>query len=106
MTRKRYVKLLMAHGVSRNVANLCAQEVVEEGVSYQEDYDAQAKTLGLINSSKEMREIMLRWSQSITEAMAEVAATVARMSEALVAGFAAFSEAYNEAMNRKREPEA
>ena len=34
MTRKRFVKLLMARGVSRNTANQEAREAVSRGVSY------------------------------------------------------------------------
>lgn len=34
MTRKRFVKLLMACGVSRNTANQEAREAVSRGVSY------------------------------------------------------------------------
>lgn len=40
MTRKRYIKLKMAEGLSRNEAALNALEIVAEGLSYQEDYDA------------------------------------------------------------------
>ena len=39
MTRKRYVKLLMAQGYSRNEANRSARYAVAEGGSYQEEYD-------------------------------------------------------------------
>lgn len=38
MTRKRFVKLLMSHGVSRNEANLSAAEVVTHGRSYEHEY--------------------------------------------------------------------
>lgn len=34
MTRKRYMKLLMAHGVSRNEAEIRAKKVRDSGVSY------------------------------------------------------------------------
>lgn len=39
MTRKRYIKLKMAEGLSRNEAIQNAREIVEDGLSYQEDYD-------------------------------------------------------------------
>lgn len=42
MTRKRYVKLLMGHGYSRNTANLCAYVLVL-GKTYQQDYDARER---------------------------------------------------------------
>lgn len=38
MTRKRYVKLLMSHGLSRNEANLEAAAVAALGLSYEVDY--------------------------------------------------------------------
>lgn len=38
MTRKRYIKLLMSHGVSRNQANNAALFVVLCGTSYAKDY--------------------------------------------------------------------
>lgn len=40
MTRKRYIKLKMAEGLSRNEAALNAREIVAEGLSYQEDYNS------------------------------------------------------------------
>lgn len=43
MTRKRYIKLKMAEGLSRNEAVQNAREIVEEGLSYQEDYDHDAE---------------------------------------------------------------
>lgn len=43
MTRKRYIKLKMSEGLSRNEAVQNAREIVEEGLSYQEDYDHDAQ---------------------------------------------------------------
>lgn len=45
MTRKRYIKLKMAEGLSRNEAVQNAREIVEEGLSYQEDYDSDLTNL-------------------------------------------------------------
>lgn len=39
MTRKRYIKLKMAEGLSRNEAAQNAKEIVEERCSYQADYE-------------------------------------------------------------------
>lgn len=41
MTRKRYVKLLMSRGYSRNEANAKAQAVVAKGESYAYEYHLQ-----------------------------------------------------------------
>ena len=38
MTRKRYIKLLMAQGYSRNEAHEFAREVAKRGGSYHDDY--------------------------------------------------------------------
>ena len=38
MTRKRFIKKLMAHGVSRNDANLAAAKVATERASYEDRY--------------------------------------------------------------------
>lgn len=39
MTRKRYIKFLMAHGISRNNANEIAQEfIISMGKSYYDAY--------------------------------------------------------------------
>ena len=38
MTRKRFIKKLMAHGISRNAANLSAFKVITERASYEDQY--------------------------------------------------------------------
>lgn len=38
MTRKRYVKLLMGHGYSRNTANRCAERALAIGRTFRQDY--------------------------------------------------------------------
>lgn len=39
MTRKKYIKMKMAEGLSRNEAAQNAKEIAEEGCSYQADYE-------------------------------------------------------------------
>lgn len=106
MTRKRYVKLLMGHGYSRNEANLIAQEIADEGGSYQQDYDDQEEMLRKFDDLADMRAAMQRFSQAIAEAIPGVVAAATRMVEALNAGLLAFGEAFRAAMDKEKEPEA
>ena len=39
MTRKRYIKLLMGHGYSRNTANIFAEQTIARGGSFLQDYN-------------------------------------------------------------------
>lgn len=51
MTRKRFVKLLMAEGYSRNGANEIADEVLEDGFSYAEGYEYVMRMLTLVQET-------------------------------------------------------
>lgn len=53
MTRKRFVKLLMSQGMSRNTANTCAAYVVTSNKSYEveyKSYDVAYKLSGAFSS--------------------------------------------------------
>lgn len=93
MTRKRFVKLLMAHGCSRNLANDLAQNVVERMVSYQSVYQQHADFYSRLYSL-DMSNIVER----VTEAMQSVWDQCEKAARALSAGFAAFGKAYREAL--------
>lgn len=105
MTRKRYIKLLMAHGYSRNNANLCAMEIVEEGGSYQQEYDDLEEVLRKFDDLADMRAAMQRFSQAIAEAIPGVVAAATRIVEALNASLLAFGNAFRAAMDKEKEPE-
>ena len=100
MTRKRYVKLLMSKGYSRNCANLCAKDLVADGGSYQQEYDDLEEMMRNLKglNVEEMREVVQRFTRSLDEAIPKFMEAVARTIEAFNAGVAAFREAYRAAM--------
>lgn len=92
MTRKRYIKLLMADGFSRNEANIAAREVVESGCTYQDDYE------------QYMRDRLAPLAEGVADiaaAMARTVETVERFTRALGEAFRAFGEAYRAALDEK-----
>lgn len=84
MTRKRYVKLLMAKGWSRNSANEMAKCVRDGGGSYQQ--------IGYVYTPKEFAELL------DTVVNVEFQA-VTKIGRALAAGVTAFSEAVARELN-------
>lgn len=108
MTRKRFVKLLMAQGYSRNEANRYAQYAAAEGGSYQEEYDDLEEMLRKVRglNVEGMLETMQRVTQALEEALPKFVEAVARTNEAIQAGLSAFCEAYRAAMDKEKEPEA
>lgn len=99
MTRKRYVKLLMGQGYSRNGANLCAGDVVIQGKTYRQDYDARERS---IRAAEEFQEAV----EAVKRAFAETAKTFSRIAVAICEGADAFMKAYQAAMAKEKEPEA
>ncbi len=99
MTRKRYVKLLMGHGYSRNKANRCAERALRTGRTYQEDYDI--VQVG-IRMGAGFRDGML----AVKRAFAETAKACTVIADKLREGMAAFDKACRAAMAKEKEPEA
>ena len=98
MTRKRYVKLLMSMGHSRNFANYSAREVMKEGLSYQEDYNGYLEAgLDQRISSADMQ----RAFRELSEAAGRAAEKMAVVVDALALGIRAFSEAFSGRLNRE-----
>ena len=93
MTRKRYVKLLMAQGVSRNLANACAASVVQRRVSYQSDYP---RTAALFKSLYSFDAAKL--AAALSDAVSGFVSSFQRAVKALAAGFDAFGKAYRSAL--------
>jgi len=89
MTRKRFVKLMMARGYSRNEANALALVARYKGDSYEKAY--------------RMATIIPDLVDRLTEAFENVVDTAWRMAKALTAGFAAFGEAFRSAMEDERK---
>lgn len=98
MTRKRYVKLLMSMGHSRNFANYSAREVVEEGLSYQQDYN------GYLATAQDQRissEALMKAFQELSEGSRRALRNMAVVVDALAFGMRAFSDAFYGRLNRE-----
>ena len=89
MTRKRYIKLMMAEGFDRNTANAFAEQVQAEGKSYSEDYADHVRLFRRIDFD------------ALCVAMQNVTDTIRRVGKALCSAVAAFSKAYTEAMSKE-----
>lgn len=90
MTRKRFTKLLMAQGYSRNEANRTAELAIALKPSYEAAYAAITK-----------REIVLPHhidTRALEAALRQIGDTAWRICEAFTAGMQAFSKAYHESM--------
>ena len=73
MTRKRFVKLCMAKGFSRNEANKCARSGIAFGCTYQillDMYPACEAVAGAINR---LRELVVEMIPSIIQGIVELA---------------------------------
>lgn len=81
MTRKRFVKLLMSRGYSRNEANSKAQAAVSAGVTYEQAYFAVRVEAG----DKEALEAVQAACERIVEAVRSIteAAMAASMAIAV-----------------------
>lgn len=92
MTRKRYIKLCMSRGYSRNEAQALASLVRSEGLSYADAFDEDCATAGAVLPSFE----------DFARAVQELAAAAQIVAEAIAEGMAAFVYAFTAAMNRLR----
>ena len=92
MTHKRYVKLKMAEGFSRNEANQKAREIVSEGLSYQGDYNADT-WLGKLDA-----EDLAKAIEAMRAVLENAVETVAGLANAFAAGMVAFNKAFTEAL--------
>ena len=79
MTRKRFVKLLMAEGYSRNSANDIAGDVVKDGYSYAEGYDHVTRLLPLVQAFCEKLPTAVR---AATEAFSKLATAIGEAARA------------------------
>lgn len=85
MTRKRYVKLLMAQGWSRNSANVLAKAARQDGISYQTAIDK------FPFSPERISEM----SMQIRVLFDNVWDVLKRLVDAFSAGLGAFVEKFN-----------
>lgn len=98
MTRKRYVKLLMGHGYSRNTANLYADRALATGRTYRQDYNYRLVGISIVEGFREFAEAVKRVFSEVAESFKKFADEVR--------GVAAYEKAYRAAMDKKKEPEA
>lgn len=87
MTRKRFVKLLMAQGYSRNSANATARITQASGRTYQETYN--------------VLTAFSRLSKALTDAVEPIVDNFKRMARAFQAGAEAFGTKFREALARE-----
>ena len=88
MTRKRFIKLLMANGYSRNGANEIAADALKDGYSYAEAYDHVTRLLPLIEA----------FSKRLPDAIRAATEAIAKIATAAVEASRAFVDAFNAAM--------
>lgn len=92
MTRKRYIKLMMAEGWDRNTANYMAMRVREHGMSYAEDYAAEERLYSRLHPID---------IDALFAMMKNVTDTIWRVSKALHSALDAFGKAYRDAMSKE-----
>lgn len=92
MARKRFIKLLMSEGYSRNEANSIAADARISGLAYSTAYKAeQVAHDARIN----LKDIDIG---AVCDAIRKVAEAAMKAASALVAAFGAFSETFNKEM--------
>ena len=85
MTRKRFKKLLMAQGYSRNEVSQIAEEISANGKTYAEGYAA-------FNAFTEL------FTAGLSDIVERISKTITKTAQALGEAVAAFSKAYHERM--------
>lgn len=80
MTRKRFVKLLMGRGYSRNDANLMAQEVVNNELSYEDGYFAAKVNDGDSEAMEKIWEVVGLINEIIPTVVEAVNAAIPEMA--------------------------
>lgn len=91
MTRKRFVKLAMANGYSRNSANRIAEQVNSAGKSYADAYKALAA----------VKKLAVTLSPALSEAMAKATEAMGRFAKAIGEAIPAFAKAFSATMASK-----
>ena len=90
MTRKRFVKLLMAEGYSRNSANEIADEALEDGFSYAEAYGYVIRLLPLMDA------LAGPLADAVTKATESIGRVAKAVSDAAIAAAKAFTAAMSQ----------
>lgn len=101
MTRKRYIKLLMASGCDRNTAHAMARETIEYGDSYAQAYAEDAKVVALVASGFTDRFLVA--AESFVAATTDVVKEMSDMIEAVTRYISQMEqEAFAEMMRNRR----
>lgn len=85
MTRKRYIKLLMSHGVSRNQAQESAYQVVSTGCSYEKGYKLWKLANSIYNPSDTLSEAVSKLSKEINRVFTAAALAISAFGSTLTA---------------------
>ena len=83
MTRKRFVKLLMSKGVSRNQANSIAQQYISEGLSYESGYRIWKVSHSLKDPITQIGEVVNRATAAIQSLASAIGAAASAFSSVL-----------------------
>lgn len=83
MTRKRFIKLLMSHGVSRNDANKAAREVAGGKISYKEQFELIAEDVRKVVdlSVSFLNEMLPSVVEAITAVIPQLIAEIERIRQ-------------------------
>ena len=88
MTRKRFVKLAMATGYSRNSANRIADAVVADGKTYAEVYKALLA----------VKKLTVAFIPALSEAVERFTKAASKMAISIGKASAAFAKAFQDSM--------
>lgn len=83
MTRKRFVKLLMSKGVSRNQANGIAQQYISGGLSYESGYRIWKIANSLKDPMTQIGEVVNRATSAIQNLVSAIGAATSAFSSVL-----------------------
>lgn len=97
MTRKRFVKMLMAEGYSRNEANIVATAARNSGIDYKLAYKAE-RDLSAAKLSLKNVDI-----SAICYAIGKIAEAAIKVASAMAKAVAAFAETYTKEMEANHE---
>lgn len=103
MTRKRYIKLLMASGCDRNTAHAMARATIEDGDSYEQAYAEDAKVVALVASGCNIIAKLREAVESFAAALPDLVKWLADMIEAVTRQISQMEpEAFAEMMRNRR----
>lgn len=97
MTRKRFVKLLMADGYSRNKANIVATAARNSGIGYKPAYKAE---MALSATKLSLKNVDI---SAVCDAIRSVADIAIKVASAMAKAVAAFAETYTKEMEANHE---